>query len=401
MIVVPLINLLSIEANTHLCPVIRTIEMFTLFSLAVFISYVLLVLAIIWGWTRARSASHVLGIGETPMVSIVVAARNEARRISPLLDDLRKQKYQRFEVIVVDDHSDDNTVDVCRRSVGDDTRFTVIRSRGTGKKSALTQGVEVARGSIILTTDADCRVGPLWIQSMCSAFADSSVMFCFGGVAITGDDVFGKMQAFEFAALVGSAAATAALHAPTMCNGANMAYRRTAFIDVKGYAGNEAIASGDDEFLMRKILEAFPGSVRCWAHEDALVTTVPAESGSAFIDQRLRWAGKWKANSSIFSSVLAVYIFGFHLCVVLLPLAGWAGFVDTSVVIACLVLKGLAEWLLLFIVRPLIRVPWSWSAFFILQFVHSFYVVLVAVCAQFASIEWKGRRLKALIISNH
>lgn len=381
-----------------------TIDMFALLSLVVWMSYGLLVIGIVWAWRTAQAASkqnHAHEVREKPAVSIIVAARNEAGRISPLLNDLRKQQYEKFEVIIVDDHSDDDTVEVCRKSIADDTRFTLLNSRGMGKKAALTEGISAARGNIIVTTDADCRVGPLWIESMCTSFHDASVMFCFGGVAITGNDIFSQVQALEFAALVGSAAATATMNAPTMCNGANMAYRRSAFIEVNGYSGNESIASGDDEFLMRKIEDAFPGSVRCCTHEDALVTTLAANTGSAFIEQRLRWAGKWKANNSIFSSWLAVYIFGFHLCVILLPVAWWVGLIGLKMAIACLLLKGSAELLLLRVLRPVIRVPWGWPAFFILQLAHSYYVVLVAVCAQFSTIEWKGRRLKPLIFSDH
>jgi len=375
--------------------------MLALFIAALFVSYCFLVIVLIIGWKLVEPGIRPDAIGNhvAVEVSVVVAARNEAPRIRHLINDLRNQQFANFEVIIIDDHSEDGTTDVCVAAVAGDGRFKVVQARGIGKKAALTQAIELARGTIILTTDADCRIGPFWVRTMCAMLAQPSVMFCFGCVAISSSNLFGKMQALEFAALVGSSAATAALGAPTMCNGANLAYRKRAFEGVNGYVGNEAIASGDDEFLMRKILKAFPGSVCCCTNRDALVRTSAAVNAMEFIRQRLRWAGKWKSNSSLISRLLAVYVFCFHGAVVLLPVLVAMGIVPV-VGLYCLLFKAFAELYLFILWRPIMSISRSWSAFLLLQLIHSPYVVFVAITSQFVSFEWKGRRINGLAISD-
>ena len=93
---------------------------------------------------------------------------------------------------------------------------------------------------------------------------------------------------------------------------ANLAFRKSAFVEVDGYAGNMDIPSGDDEFLMRKISGRFPGSIRFLNSADAVVSTRPQESVGAFFAQRLRWAAKWKYNPSVSTVALAFFILIFQ-----------------------------------------------------------------------------------------
>src|SRR5213075_2078285 len=109
-----------------------------------------------------------------------------------------------------------------------------------------------------------------------------------------GNSLFGKMQVTEFASLIGTGAASIGFGMPNMCNGANLAFEKAAFVAVNGYAGNDKIASGDDEFLMHKIHSQFPGSVCFLKNPKAIVRTNVQQSLSGFLSQRIRWASKWK-----------------------------------------------------------------------------------------------------------
>ncbi len=137
-------------------------------------------------------------------------------------------------------------------------------------------GVEKAGGEIIVTTDADCRLPIHWLQSIATSFHEGNVKMVFGGVRIKEDkSFFSKLQALEFCSLIGTGGAMAGLGIPILCNGANLAFLRSAFLEVKGYDGNLDIPSGDDEFLMRKIDRRFPGSIRFQPSEDSVVETRP------------------------------------------------------------------------------------------------------------------------------
>ncbi|MGC3948660.1 MAG: glycosyltransferase [Chryseolinea sp.] len=337
-----------------------------------FTFYVVVICALLIGWKKAQGMSPTAchqptRSNECTLVSVVIAARNEANTLPFLIHDLQQQQGCRFEVIIVDDGSEDNTIANTRQSINDDPRFTILPSTQAGKKSALSLGVHHANGTIILTTDADCRVGANWIANMTSAFIDPSTMLVFGPVRIAGTTPFDELQAIEFSTLVGTAAATLAISRPTMCNGANLSYRKAAFINVGGYTGDIGIPSGDDEFLMRKILKIYPESVRYCSAQEAWVATAPSETIKAFFHQRVRWAGKWKFNESPTSLLLAGFVFLFHLMVVAIPCLLVMKLVSPTIAVAALAGKAVFELIFVNTVRLALGIRWNWLAFAGLQ----------------------------------
>ena len=335
------------------------------------------------------------------MVSVIVAARNEKGVIENLLRDLATQVYVPFEVIVVDDHSDDGMTTAVAKMIHNDPRFTLLNSVGSGKKQAITRGIDAANGSIILTTDADCRVGPHWIEDMILGFSNTETQFVFGGVTMDGETLFAQVQSLEFATLIITGAATATMGYPTMCNGANLAFRKTAFRDVDGYAGNANVPSGDDEFLMRKIVDKYPNSVTFAAHCQSVVRTRANYNLLQLFHQRIRWAGKWRHQTHAVPQVLAIFIFCFHVVTTsLLPLV-LLDVLSLSLVLLLLLAKAVAELIFLRLATPFLQVRWRWIAFVILQFLYSPYVIIIAVLSNFRGFVWKGRKLKALTVSSN
>lgn len=329
-----------------------------------------------------------------PFISVVVAARNEEKNIEALLHDLSRQRYASYEVIIVDDHSHDNTLQRAQYVTKEYTSFSIISSTHTGKKLALTEGVKHAQGSIIVTTDADCRVPAHWLSAIAIYFQQPEVKMVFGGVRMEQKNFFDDLQAIEFGSLIGSAAATAAMGYPTMCNGANIAYRKAVFEEVNGYSGNTHVSSGDDEFLMRKIKALYPTGIYFVNDEQAVVTTQPNETVGAFIRQRLRWAGKWRHNTSVYTTLLAVYIF----LIQAITLVCWTllFFYDGRLQVTALLfltVKTLTEFLFLRSVCRFLRCRWNGLAFITLQFIYPFYVTGIGLFAHFIPQQWKGRPL--------
>lgn len=353
-----------------------------------FAAYYLFLIVLLFGWKR--NFKHCERLQENKsFVSVIISARNEEKNIPQLLNDLELQTYKNFEVIVVDDHSGDNSIAAVKSL---NLPFvTCYRNNGEGKKKAITTGIEVSKGDIIVTTDADCRVPIRWLESIVTYFGDPKLMLLSGGVRMEEkQNLFSKMQQVEFASLVGSGAATAGLKIPTMCNGANLAYRKEAFQSVKGFEGNLNIASGDDEFLMRKILKHYPNSIQFLADANAVVQTKPQPSLSSFFAQRLRWAGKWKFNTSVYTLLLAFFVFAFQVIIVF----SWVKLMasGTQVIGLLLILKIMLEaWVLILFCRFL-QIKWDWGAYLLLQIIYPVYVVAVALGANFLTYEWKGRR---------
>ena len=329
-----------------------------------------------------------------PFITVLIAARNEAKNIGALLDDLSRQNYSSYEVIVVDDHSEDNTAAIAEHFATKYTSFRIVRSSGSGKKQALTDGVRHAQGSIIVATDADCRVTAQWLSSIAIYFQQPEVKMVFGGVRMQQQNFFHDLQAIEFSSLIGSGAATAAMGYPTMCNGANIAYRKTVFEEVKGYTGNTHVPSGDDEFLMRKIKAIYPSGIYFINDTRSVVTTQPNETVGDLIGQRLRWAGKWRYNTSTYTMLLAIYIFSIQLITLLCW--GLLFYSDERLKVTAvlfLTVKALLEFLFLRSVCRFLGCWWNTLAFMTLQVIYPLYVMGIGLFAHFIPQQWRGRPL--------
>lgn len=356
--------------------------------------YFIVLILLIRGWRRAvRTPPPATGINET--VTVAIAARNEEETIGRLLDDLDRQCSGNFEVIVVDDHSSDNTSQVVR-TFAERARYPLhVLNPGSlqGKKNSLSAAVAHARGSLVIVTDADCRVGEGWVASVRECFYHSSVKFVSAAVRIQQDGTLPTaLLTTEFASLVGAGAATIGGGYPVMCNGANMAFRKEAFLEVNGYEGNRHIASGDDEFLMKKIHARYPeGLVFC--SNPAAVVGTEAVPWKEFIPQRIRWAGKWRLHGASAGAAMALFVFSFHLS--LLTVFPAALFGDNPVPsLILLAAKALLEYIFLSAVCRFLSVKWSWGAFVLLQLVYPLYAVTIGILANVGSTTWKGRKIK-------
>lgn len=350
--------------------------------------YCLFVAAMLLSWRRATRRPDSAPNSMHPKISVVVPVRNDATALQRLLRTLERQEMKPLEVIIVDDHSEDDLVNRLKLPASLEVR--IVANRGEGKKAAITTGVTAARGDLIATTDADCEVPPAWLTTFARMMTDPKVSLVFGPVSIRHDgSFFSTLQSLEFASLVGSSATTAAWELHTMCNGASLCYRKEVFERVHGYEGNLAIASGDDEFLMHKVRVV--GGVRFAADPSAVVTTAAQPSIPAFVSQRLRWASKWKHNRSWFPRVLATLIVAAQIAFLGILISLFSGFTPLAAIIAAI--KVGLEGIFLAIVCRFLRVRWSLSAFLVLQPIYPLYVTMIGCCSLFMSTTWKGRSL--------
>lgn len=319
-------------------------------------------------------------------ISVVVAARNEATHIPSLIHSLSTQTYADFEVIIIDDHSSDQTADLIRSCGYPFVRY--LLSPGQGKKSALVAGIGIAQGELIVTTDADCTPPATWLQSINERFTSAHNML-IGPVVIASDGkLLSALQQLEFASIIGMTAAWSKLGIPIMCNGANLAFLKSRFMEVGGYEGNMQIASGDDEFLLRKF-QKLRGKISFVQDERCLVVTQPQPNLLEFYMQRVRWASKWKHNSSLAASILAVFIFAVQLSTLLLIFT----IVQSPIPnLSLLAVKLGAEAMLILSFARFLKIRAQLHHFLLLQIAYPLYVLLVAVRSFGKTYRWRGRR---------
>ena len=258
----------------------------------------------------------------------------------------------------------------------------------------MTEGIVNARGEVIVTTDADCAVQPKWLDWINNFFQNPETKLVFGGVKIAQEgSFFSKLQSIEFSSLIGSGAATLGLGSFTMCNGANLAFSKEAFDEVSGYEDNLDIASGDDEFLARKIQQKYPASIRFLNHSDATVSTQSQPDLKRFIQQRLRWAGKWKYNNDLKPKVIAILMIVFQLAFIGIIVAITTKEIDLRAGLSLLGGKFLLESTFLIYVNNFLKSRWDWVSFCTLQLCYPFYVIGIGLLSQTGAYDWKGRRL--------
>lgn len=343
--------------------------------------YCTLVLVLIFGFWKSNvpreRAPH------THSISIVIPIRNERNNIETLLRSLAAIQYPegKWEIILVDDHSTDD-FQLATPNV------RLLHSPLHGKKAAIAYAIKNSTREIIVTTDADCRVRPMWLEEINKAFQDPKIRMMVGGVRIEEDEsLFSQLQAMEFVSVAATGAATLGLGFPTMCNGANLSYRRDAFLEVGGYQGNESISSGDDEYLMNK----FGDKVGYLYSQQALVTTSPLHNVTTFLSQRLRWAGKWRSNTSSSTQLFALVVWLFHVVYIAMAFSAAFGFITWKLFVILAGAKVFVEALLLIPAANFFQVKWRWISFLVLQFVYSIYVITVGFMSQILLPRWKGR----------
>jgi len=312
-------------------------------------------------------------------VSIVIACRNEQKNLQNLLNCLNTQDYPEdlFEIIIVDDNSTDKTYQIASASDGYGKRI-VLHSEGYGKKMAIRTGISAASGILIITTDADCRMGKNWIRSIAAFYEKNRPDMIICPVQIKeSPGFFGKFQELEFLGLQGITAGTALAGESTMCNGANLSFTRVAYMDNAGNLHDE-IASGDDIFLLHSLKKKSHSKILWLESSDAIVTAAASPGLISYLNQRKRWISKGKSYSDKFTILLGNVTFVTILIHLVLLVATFLNQVFLQVLLAVFLLKSVPDFLILYNTAVRYRKPKLMYWFIPAQIVYPFYVLAVA-----------------------
>ncbi len=351
------------------------------------------VLVISMGWIKSERLSRQIPAAGPPLrVSVVIPLRNEAPNLPFLFQDLVQQQQPAHQVILVDDHSEDESAAVCRKFAvqHSNVQFIQLPAGKEGKKAALEAGMAVATGEVILTTDADCRLPVWWTSVMAACFHSINIQFVAGPVCLAPRTFLARLLALEQLALQAVTAATLAFNRPVFCNGANLGFRRQVFHEAGGYAANQHVPSGDDVFLMQHIQACFPHSLTYCAVARAAVLTQAPESLPELLRQRIRWTGKWRAMQPL-TAALAIFVFTFQVVVLALPVLAMNWFITLPAVLTLMLVKGLLEGWLLHRVSKHLGLSFSVSDFLLAQFLYPPYAVTTGILAGRKKTLWKGR----------
>jgi cellulose synthase/poly-beta-1,6-N-acetylglucosamine synthase-like glycosyltransferase len=369
-----------------------------LITLIFLLLYAILIFYYLNAWSKLEEYTPSATV-DNGLLSVIIPARNEEKNIANLLNALAQQTYPKkfFEVIVVDDFSEDATADIVRKfPLANLTLIQLeISSQSASKKKAIEAGINKASGELLITTDADCTPSPYWLETINNFYATTGAVFVAAPVKFShNQSLLQVFQSLDFLTLQGITAASVSSNFHSMCNGANLAYKKEAFKNVNGFEGIDKVATGDDMLLMHKIGKKYPGKIFYLKSKEAIVNTEPMLSWKKFFMQRKRWASK----TLVYKDYKIVAVLGFVYLLNCLFVA---------LIIASL-FNPFYWWIVLafWLVKTIIELPFVTSIakfyqekrvvkfLFPFQPIHIFYTVFVGLISQFGKYEWKGRRTK-------
>lgn len=375
-----------------------TIELLLLLiSIPVFLAYMVLIFRISLGWFMLPQYSF---SAVSEQVSVIIAARNEADKIESCLSSLSLQDYppSAFEIIVVDDHSEDETAMLVEafKVLHPRLQLRLVASGEVfGKKAALRKALDLARGSILLTTDADCVCGSSWITQMAGMLSQDGKLLVSGPVMFRQKrGIFGLFQQIEFASLIAAGAGAIGSGQPMLCNGANMGYHKWARMQIDEAELQPHLASGDDVFLLQAFAAEFgPEKIGFLKSKAAMVHTTAAPDLTSFWQQRLRWSAKSTAFKSQGPKVAAVIVWFVSFLIMSHLLLAWVSS------------HFLFNFLLLFAIKTIIDIPllisylrFSGQRKLIWGIIPAeigvvVYTALLGFFSRFTPVHWKGRKI--------
>lgn len=332
-------------------------------------------------------------------ISVIIAVRNEQKNLPDLIKHLKNQQYPThlFELILVDDHSTDGTWQALTAIATTDLSVKILQLPNgiTSKKKAIEVGIAAASGELIITTDADCRMSESWISSYASFYKKTDAQFIAAPVKMEGRiSLLNIFQSLDFLAMQTITGASVNNRFHTMCNGANLAYTKSAFNEVNGFEGIDEIPSGDDMLLMHKIFTRYPDKVLYMKNREAIVTTHPELSWSNFFHQRIRWASKavhYKDRRIIYVLALTYLV---NVCYLVLAVAVIFKFSWISFLLLFLLAKVLIEFPFVNASAIFFQQQHLMKYFPLLQPVHILYIVVSGWLGRFGSYDWKSRTIK-------
>jgi cellulose synthase/poly-beta-1,6-N-acetylglucosamine synthase-like glycosyltransferase len=375
-----------------------------LLTLALAISYALIIQQSLRAWHRQAEIQLGRNFTPTTFISVVIPARNEAAHIQECLESILDVDYppHLYEVTVIDDHSTDHTARLVEG-------FSQVRLLSLSdflndegnivayKKKAIELGVAKSKGSLIITTDADCIVSKDWLQYFAYCFEVEKAELIAGPVLFHREqNVFERFQSLDYSGMMLFTAAALHTRLWPMANGANLAYSRRIFNKVNGYEGATHLASGDDVMLVEKVFRSEPDKILFLKQTAASVRTLAKPDLKRFFSQRLRWGTKNNRFPSFLSAAVigSVFLFSCLIILAFLSIPFHFSFFFPLFLFAFLC-KTLCDYLLLKTATSFFRQGYLLKQFFISEIYHTTYIVVVGLASLLIKqYTWKGRKVQ-------
>ncbi|WP_396602984.1 glycosyltransferase [Algibacter sp. R77976] len=376
-----------------------------LLGLLITLIYLALIGSFIFGFNKTTTFK-LEDIPARTKFSILIPFRNEAENLPDLLKSIENLNYPKhlYEIIFVDDDSNDNSTEIIQKLLksrpfdcakGDIEIISNIRKTNSPKKDAITSAIKKAKNDWIITTDADCKLPKFWLDSFDEFIQKNNTVCIAAPVTYSNNNTFlNRFQTLDILSLQGATIGGFRLKKPFLCNGANLCYKKSIFIEVNGFDGNTNIASGDDIFLLEKVSKTYPKQLHYLKCEKAIVVTKSQYTWKNLISQRIRWAAKTSAYNNWFGKLTGLVVLLMNAIIIIGLALSIVGVMKFKTLFYITFIKFNIDFFLIyksalfFNQKPVLK---SYILGFIVYPVFSVYVACISM---FSGYKWKGRQFK-------
>lgn len=354
--------------------------------------YVLMMILFFIGW-KQTPVNYFPSAMPVTKASIIIPVRDERDNIQKIVANLASQNYPKslYEIIVVDDFSTDNTLDFAKQmNIGNCK--CIKASNGCGKKNAITEGIHQASGDLIITTDADCKMGEEWLGTIVNSYEKYNPKMICGPVLLKKYGTFQEiMQAQEMLILTGCGIGASYFNKPILCSGANLAYEKKMFFEVGGFGDNSNILTGDDIFLMQKFKMKYKNTILYLKQNEASVYTNPEQTAGNAFTQRKRWLSKTFSYGFSYITGVAIVVFLMNFLLLMNGILCMLNSKYIFVFVSCFLAKMLVDFMMLSSTSFFFNVRSYRAWFFISALIYPIYAFAVGVLSTLIKYSWKGR----------
>lgn len=364
--------------------------------------YLIMIFLLIIGFEKVKS-SECRKEEDPSGFSIVIPFRNEEARLPTLLKSISRLSYPRdcFEVILVDDESEDNSLQLCRNFSIDFPQINIRllnseRSSGSPKKDAINAGIQASNYAYIITTDADCKIPKNWLWCFSSETRKTGAKMIAGPVGFqepVRKSFFQKLEGLDFLSLQATGMGAFGLGRPFLCNGANLCYSKSTFYEVGGFNDNLHLASGDDVFLLQNF-RAKGFKVSFLKNPEAIVRTNYQERVKELFFQRIRWGAKTTSYRDIIAKLMGLIVLLFNSILIISAFLALLEKLDSDLLMFIFLLKFNFDFVLLYKTAKFFQRERRMKDYFWVSVVHPFFITITSLMSLFKSFEWKGRSFR-------
>ena len=340
-------------------------------------------------------------------ISVIVSCRNEEKNISNLIEDVKSQCFDenRFEMIVVNDHSEDGTLKILNyeSEKWNNLRIINLDNKVFGKKNAIKEAAKIAKGEIIICTDADCRVGENWIQTMSDYFTNTDCKFVSASILYKEQNsLFSKYQMLEILSLVSTSGAAINRKKATICNGANLAFRKKEYLEIPDDEFNNFRT--DDVSLLHYFKKNFTNSISFSKQKEAIVSTSESPTFVSYLSQKLKWISTSKSLKDRDTILVSLLVYCMNLLMILtiflflyfFPKNSYGDYSEIVVIFSFLLLiyltKFISDYLFLKSVLSFFDKRNLLIYLFPFTLINAVFTVVIVPLSFIIPVKWKGRK---------